>query len=296
MNIVFVYWIDINRVEENKCVFMVPFYLSKINNIKCKIVWNFINFDSWYKNREWKIDLVNVWFKWFLGWWNINIIKYIIFNYKEIDILWLVHINRYNLLWIFIYKLLRPNWKIYIKLDDNSKKEKSFLHKKIINYLIWGLCDVISVETMEWYKKYKKFWDTIKNKLIYMPNWYHNELIEQLFPTIKSWDEKDNTIITVSRIWNPKKNNELMLNIIEKLSLDNRNFYFIWPIDQGFKVKIKDFYKRNPHLKWKVIFTWPIYDRKELYNYYNNAKIFLLTSTSEWFPLVFPDAFISEIE
>lgn len=289
MKFVFIYRINIKKEHGNKDVFLIPYYLNKIENIKTRIVWNFVDYDKWCLQWEWKLQLLNVWFKWWGG-RNFNIIKYILWNFNEIDILWLIHINRYNILWIIIYKLLNHNWKIYIKLDDNSKKKEKYFNKKIINLLIWSLCDVISVETLEWYKKYEKFWNLLKRKLVLMPNWYNEDLLENLYPKIKSWEEKDNIIITVSRIWSYQKNSELMLDILKKISLETRKVYIIWTIDKDFSKKIEKFYSLNPNLIWKVIFTWPIYDKKELYRYYNDAKIFLLTSRSEWFPLVFPDA------
>ena len=196
-----------------------------------------------------------------------------------------------QIIYIMLYKLINHKWKIYLKLDDDEKFFiKNFFNRKIMNLIIWLFVDCVSVETRWWLNKYKKYWTMISRKIVYMPNWYNDELIWKICSKIKTWEIKNNAIFTVARIWVYQKNHELFLKVIENLDLKDWVVYLIWPINDDFNTKIEDFYKKNPNLKWKVIFTWPIYNKKELYEYYNNSKIFLMTSRYEWYPLVFPDA------
>jgi glycosyltransferase involved in cell wall biosynthesis len=45
-----------------------------------------------------------------------------------------------------------------------------------------------------------------------------------------------------------------------------------------FRQTIDEFYKRNPHLTEKVLFPGAVYDKKELWEWYNRAKVFVHTS------------------
>ena len=67
--------------------------------------------------------------------------------------------------------------------------------------------------------------------------------------------------------------------------LSNWKLKLIGPIEEEFKEYINNFYNENPNLKNIVEFTGPIYDRKQLADEYNKAKIFCLTSRYESFGL-----------
>lgn len=60
--------------------------------------------------------------------------------------------------------------------------------------------------------------------------------------------------------------------------------------DEAFEHYVENYFKRYPHLKEKVIFTGPEYDPITLNNYFNKAKIFLMTSRFEAFANVFSQA------
>ena len=47
---------------------------------------------------------------------------------------------------------------------------------------------------------------------------------------------------------------------------------------------------RNPSKKESVFFVGPIYDKKSLWEFYNRAKVFILTSRFEGYPLVLTEA------
>lgn len=50
------------------------------------------------------------------------------------------------------------------------------------------------------------------------------------------------------------------------------------------------FFMRNPSKKESVFFVGPIYDKKSLWEFYNRAKVFILTSRFEGYPLVLTEA------
>jgi glycosyltransferase involved in cell wall biosynthesis len=64
----------------------------------------------------------------------------------------------------------------------------------------------------------------------------------------------------------------------------------IGPIQNSFKPVIEKFYADHPDKGDKIIFTGPIYDKKELWEWYNRSKVFLLSSKWEGFALVFVES------
>ena len=123
-----------------------------------------------------------------------------------------------------------------------------------------------------------------------MPNGFNEEYLHELdFKELK-FEEKENIIITVGRLGSVQKNTELFLQSLENVNLNNWKVYFIGPIENAFKEKIDLFFKSNPQKKEQIIFTGSIADKKELWEYYNKAKVFVLTSRWESYALVLNEA------
>jgi glycosyltransferase involved in cell wall biosynthesis len=97
-------------------------------------------------------------------------------------------------------------------------------------------------------------------------------------------------IITAGRIGSPEKNNELLLNSLPKIDLKKWSVVFIGPISPDFQIKLEKFYLENPALKNNVRFIGEITAKEELYDWYNRAKIFCLTSRWESFGIVLVEA------
>ena len=83
---------------------------------------------------------------------------------------------------------------------------------------------------------------------------------------------------------------------INDLDLKNWKVYLIGPIHPDFQIKIDTFYQQYPDKKNQVIFTGAIYNKKELWSYYNKAKVFVLTSRWESYALVLNEAKIAYVE
>jgi GalNAc-alpha-(1->4)-GalNAc-alpha-(1->3)-diNAcBac-PP-undecaprenol alpha-1,4-N-acetyl-D-galactosaminyltransferase len=147
--------------------------------------------------------------------------------------------------------------------------------------------DLISTEVEELVPLLNHFLDVdISQKLIYSPNGFDDSKSHSVLP----YEKKENIMVTVGRIGSPQKNNEMMLKALENCDLKDWKIYFIGPIEEAFKETIVDFYEGNYLLKEKVFFIGNIEDKNELYSWYNKSKVFFLTSPSEGFPLVFPEA------
>lgn len=235
-----------------------------------------------------------------IGRYSLSMLWFILKNAKKIDILNLYHHRDKTYLNFLLYKFLNPNGIAFLKSDiglRNIQENQNFYPKKskyfIRNWLFKRLLpkiDVISIESKEGYEIISnQIYPQFKNKFLYMPNGIN---IEKMYSLIKpiSFDEKENLIITVGRIGAAEKNNELLLQAIEKIDLKNWKVAFIGPIEQNFQEKIDIFYTKNPNLKNKVIFTGAIYDRENLYEWYAKSKIFCMTSIEESFGFVFIEA------
>jgi len=212
---------------------------------------------------------------------------YLMKNAKKIDILHTFFWKKENYFWFLVYKLLNRKGKIYVTIDaDERIKRPEMINKgvkgKIKNFFL-SKCDLISTETKD----------------------IHNWLKENWYPNIKyipygvlppkeeiTYESKENVIVTVGRIGTYQKANEILLEgfKIAAPKLKNWKLKIIGPIESDFNQYIDDYFKENPKLKKYIEFTGPIYDRDELNNEYNKAKIFCLTSRYESFGLVLSEA------
>jgi glycosyltransferase involved in cell wall biosynthesis len=82
----------------------------------------------------------------------------------------------------------------------------------------------------------------------------------------------------------------MLLNALSKVALGNWSVYLLGPINADFQNHIQLFYQANPDKIDAIKFIGPVMDRKSLFEYYNRAKVFVLTSDWEGYPIVFPEA------
>ena len=230
------------------------------------------------------------------GRYSLSMLWYLYLNAKKIDVLHMFHHREKTYLNFLMYKWRNPNGIAFLKSDtglNNIKKNNGFIPLKRPKYAVrdWLFkkvlpkLDIVSVESQEGFEIVSKKHEEYKEKFLYMPNGINVEKMYSMTP-IKSFEEKENIILTVGRIGAPEKNNELLLSAVENLDLKDWKVVLVGPIEEDFKRKIEQFYEKNPHLKDKVIFTGAIYDRAKLYEWYARSKVFCLTSIEESFGFV----------
>ncbi len=222
-------------------------------------------------------------------------------NAKDID--YLISFDHSIGTWILccIYKLINRKGKFYCKLDAGptlvEQKESQNIFKRYVHrminkiYLKW--VDVASVESMEAFTAIKNSNNKrldYGNKLLFIPNGFDEELLTNLQMKEKSFEEKENIFITIGRLGTTPKNTEMLLAALEKVDLKDWKFYCIGPVEESFRTIISDFYKAYPEKINNVIFTGPIYDKRELWEYLNRAKVFVLCSRWESYGLVLNEA------
>ncbi|RHR99019.1 glycosyltransferase [Parabacteroides sp. AF14-59] len=123
-----------------------------------------------------------------------------------------------------------------------------------------------------------------------MPNGFDEEYLKKMHIHERLFEEKENLILTVGDLGRDQKNTQMLLRALEKIDLGEWKVYLIGPICELFEKYIEDFYMKCPNKKEQVLFTGPIYDKKQLWEYYNKAKVFVLTSKFESFALVLNEA------
>lgn len=286
----------LDEVILGKDVFLTPYYIAKKFNLELKIVSSNKNksISPIYRGAE----IIKKAFK-----SSRSILFLMGLEAKKIDNLMLFHLNKKTFYLVLVYKFFNPKGKVYVKADIDetalnkkqnfaSNKIRRIVKKKIYIKAIEKI-DLITVETKKIYNLITEkgiYNKDISSKLEYLPNGFDEELLEKMQIDLKKYDEKENIMITVGRIGEVQKNNELLLKSIEELDLKEWKILLIGPVNDDFKLKFKEFLFKNPLKKEKVILVGNITDKKELFQYYNRAKVFLLTSNWEGFALVFLEA------
>jgi GalNAc-alpha-(1->4)-GalNAc-alpha-(1->3)-diNAcBac-PP-undecaprenol alpha-1,4-N-acetyl-D-galactosaminyltransferase len=286
-----------NIMFSGKDMFLVPKYLSDYLNFQGEIVYPKNKENEIFFGEYRGVKLVPIrslsnyystlWSEKEMAWWLIK-------NAKSIDVLSLFWLNHRNLIFAKLYKLLNPKGICYIKADlgytDFSKKSvglknsiKEWLHKSV---------DILSVETEENYSGIIEgnWGNHLKKSTVLMSNGFDVELFEETNIVRRNFSEKENLIITVGRIGHIDKNNEIMLASIDGVNIGKWKFMLVGPVEDSFIAVYEGFILRNPDKRGKVILTGAIFDRKQLWEIYNKAKVFLLTSPKEGMPMVFSEA------
>lgn len=221
---------------------------------------------------------------------------------RKIDVLYLLSITPDSMYKMLAYRLGGGKGKIYLKLDLGiyAKDGKDLLiwenmspFLKTVHFFFKPLPDVYTVETKRSYERLRNsyYGDLIeKGKLFRLPNGFDPEILDEIGVTRRKVSEKEKVMITVGRLGTYEKNTELLLEILTKLDLKDWTFYLIGPIDNNFQPMIDKFYIQNPSKKKNVIFTGPIYNKKELFEYYDKSRVFVLTSRHEGFAFVLVEA------
>ncbi|RHM57120.1 glycosyltransferase family 1 protein [Mitsuokella sp. AF33-22] len=184
-------------------------------------------------------------------------------------------------------KKVNPKIVVYSKLDMGHGGYKHFVNQRFANSVkIWfekiksKYVDFFSVETKLYFESLKKL-PIFKNRIIYLPNGV--SLLDVDINTVEK-NYKENIVITLGRLGDYAKHNELLLDAISLLPdtiINTWKFYFVGPSTKEFELYLKDFINNNPKLKNSIVLTGKITDRTELYTLCKRSKIVCMTSRTE---------------
>ncbi|WP_242844618.1 glycosyltransferase family 4 protein [Clostridium novyi] len=202
----------------------------------------------------------------------------------------------YSLLYAFRYKRLNKKGKIYLKLDCSHKLVDRILSLNKIQYSLVNKyldkVDLISIEQKVLFQKLKDILPKQQDKMINIPNGVDYKYLYEKGMQY-DFDEKENTILSVTRVGAEEKNTEMLIEAftsIENIENLGWKLKIVGPIEEEFKDYIDNYFENNPTMKDIVEFTGAIQNREELFNEYKKAKIFSLTSNFESFGIAFIEA------
>lgn len=220
--------------------------------------------------------------------------KWILRNAKNIDVLGLFFFESWTWIDIFFYKLRNRKGIVYVHMDTDGRQlvswhepknplKKRILHfllsPKVLNDTLWG------IQNQHWMDQLDGKWPFLNLK--YVPDgvwWPEDEPV--------SFEEKENIILTVARIGAAPKRSDLFLSggvsVLEKFP--DWRLKLVGTVEDSFRPVIEEFFGKYPHLKERVEFVGPVYDRRKLREEYDRAKIFCLTSAWESFGIVVGEA------
>lgn len=234
-----------------------------------------------------------------------NAIKYVSIHAKEIDVLMLFFGGAKSEPFAEVYKKENPLGKIYVKLDIEPYGIRDIRELPLWKrYLSWGRAylqrrkffnrlDVVSCETTLAYNKLSSHlvpYFNFGKKLMIVPNGIDEESIEQIGFGKTDFRQKKNIMLTVGRLGTYQKNTEMLLRALGKVDLKDWLFYMIGSVEEDFLSVKEKFMSEHPSLADKLIWKGPVSDRKELYGYYSEAKVFVLPSRYEGYAIVFSEA------
>ena len=300
-----------NHFEEEhlgKDVFLVPYYMGKCYNMNVSIV-----FPETKTNKNMPplirgVKLIPV--------CNIQkgknqvlpFIFFLIRNIKNIDNLMLIHLVPPTALLGILYKIIKPTGFLYVKGDgvgmcsrdlEQRCMKSTQLKDKVIYKMFHSFLKKVNLITVETQKDYESLSERnvygidIKHKTKQMQNGFDDDLLSQFRMKALSFEEKEKIILTVGRLGTYPKNTEMLLEAIKRINLRDWKVVLIGPIEQKeccFQKQIDELYLNNPNLVDKVVFLNAIYDKKVLWEWYNKSKIFVMTSLSESFGIVYTEA------
>ena len=298
---------DVDQSHLGKDVFLVPYYWCKVTNVCGRIVYpqkkGYPELPREYRGIQ--LEPLRKYLKRSKKSFWISSLVYLLKNARKIDILMQFHFSDNTLYIGNLYKLLHPKGFLYVKCDGEVWLDhflKVLEEGKGINGFwkrFWATrllrkADLISIETTTGYEKMqtRKYCGvSLKNKATLLSNGFDEDLLQSFLIKERKYEEKENLIITVGRLGTYEKNTEMIMEAAKKLRFSNWKLVLIGPIEAKLKKEIDVFYFDYPYLKDSVIFTGPIYNKKELWEWYNKSKVFLLTSRLESFALVLMEAY-----
>lgn len=273
---------------------MIPFKLHKNHGYNSTLI-TFKNGDFTYQNdvvKGLKLDFVKRVFNSYV----IDGSLYLLKNSKKYDVLQMFHVTLSSFCYAFIYKLLNPKGKLYLKLDCSHKLPERISKLNIAGRFILNKFlkkyDLITVEQEKLYSELKVLLPNIKGKLKILSNGVDFEYFEKM--NLKfNYEKKENIILNVARIGVEEKNTYMLLEAFKNVNKDIRKHWklrLVGPVEESFTKKYGAFCNNNPELCKSIEIVGNIEDRKELYEEYEKAKIFSLTSIFESFGIVFIEA------
>lgn len=204
---------------------------------------------------------------------------------KNTDVLMFVGIYGSNMNMAIRYKTLKPDGKIYMKLDANPTW-MSAIYKQMTPELKYSLdlCDIVSVEST---RMQYQLMCLFERYIHYIPNGYYDFTNA---PIVK-YEDKKNIILFAGRVGNFTKHNHILLNAFANIAhqIPDWNLEFAGFVEDEFLSHLSSCLKAHPKLKSRIKLTGQL-NKDDLKKKYEESKVFCLTSPSEACANVFSES------
>ena len=204
-------------------------------------------------------------------------------NAKSIDVLNLYHMRSFTFSRAFIYKNLKPEGKIYLKLDGWPLSSQGAFWKRQLFRWLMKHSDCVSTEFEESAELLSREW---QRKIICIPNPANPNELQDFRP----FSERSNTILYAGRVEH-EKGSHTLIEAFGKIAhkIPDWTLKLAGSISEDMNSAPASC-SADPELNERVIFTGEIRDRKELAGMYMDAKIFAFPSRHESFGVALTEA------
>lgn len=291
----------------SKDIFLIPYYIAKELGGECRYLYTQnlgkteipnllrgVSIERTKNTNQWKVFLQ-------------EIVSYA----KDIDVLFLTGSSAVHMLAAFLYKKRNPKGKVVVfgDMEEPQARElnlngfhysgglvgwgKDWLTDYFFRHVTYLVANTAAYRLMDDLCQ-RKHWDGLLH--------FYPCLDDEKFLSYglkrKPFAEKENIMVCVGRIGCYQKNTEMLLNALRKVDLKDWKIYMLGPVTSSFDLKeggdfqkvIDQFFEECPQHQGKLVFTGMVYDQKTVFEYYNRAKVLLMTSRHESWGNVYSEA------
>jgi glycosyltransferase involved in cell wall biosynthesis len=229
-----------------------------------------------------------------------RIVKFIATRGNNYDVVNFYHDGVVTLLYALLFKFVRPGGVVYLKLDMSHLELQRILElgKRAVPLTLRRLKHILSRLAVDLYTAETTYTcgrlagnDYFRGRLHFLPNGFTFE-DDDVTPLFLAG--KENIILTVGRLGDPAKYNEVLVDAASALDpkiVDGWKVYFVGPVvNEQFRSYAEEAVRRKPHLKDVFVFTGNVENRGKLYDIYRRSKILCMTSRWESFGFVYLEA------
>lgn len=291
----------------SKDIFLVPYYIAKclggtLDYIYCKNLGNTI-IPTVHRNANIRQSTIANDFR--------AMLKYIVFDAKQVDVLFIWGSSFKHMFIVRMFKFLNPKAKVVVFGDMEPpqartlnqtdfmcpKGVKGIAKRYFTNFFMTNVTYIVA--NTEAYNEMRKLCERNNwNGLLHFYPCLDDEKFLEYGIKRRSWEEKENIMVCVGRIGCYQKNTEMLLEALKIVDLKDWKIYMIGPITSSFDLNEKGdfqnvidrFFEEYPRYNDKLIFTGVIYDQRIVMDYYNRAKVLLMTSRHESWGNVYSEA------
>lgn len=291
----------------SKDIFLIPYYIAKELGGECKYLYtqNLGNTEIPSVHRGVRLERTRNTNQWKV------FLQEIVARAKDIDVLFLTGSNAVHMLAAFLYQKRNPKGKVVV-FGDMEEPQARELNQNGFHYS-GGLAGWVKDKLTDYFFRHVTYLVAntaayrLMSELCERKHWtgllhFYPCLDDEIYLSYglkrKSFAEKEKVMVCVGRIGCHQKNTEMLLEALRKVDLKDWKICMLGPVTSSFDLNeggdfqkvIDRFFEECPQHRGKLIFTGMVYDQKVVFEYYNRAKVLLMTSRHESWGNVYSEA------